>query len=302
MMVSMQATDHEDAATAPQRTRVRRLATPASLQANDNPPAKAASAMPCDVLNDVLSAEDPYDGLWQLVKSGWAAKHLPELPALDMEQDAVHRHKDILWHTIVVTAQAPPILRVRIAALFHDIGKPATRSFKHGKVTFRDHEAVGARITSRRMPSMGYNEQITVDVTRMVELSGRFKGYDDWADSAVRRYVRDAGPLLHDLLDLVRADCTTRQAHKVQALHDSVDKFEDHIARLEREEAESALRPEIDGAEVMRHLGIKPGPQVGAAMQFLLGLRRDHGALGRDEVTRRLDEWWASQPKPSLSA
>ena len=297
----MQVTDH-GRVTDETRARVRRLVAPAASQTHDQPPPQASDVMPCDVLNDVLSVEDPYDGLWELVKSGWAAKHLPEMPALDMEQDSKHRHKDVLWHTIVVTAQAPLILRVRLAALFHDIGKPATRSFEHGKVTFRHHEAVGAKITRRRMLSMGYDEQITADITRMVQLSGRFKGYDGWADSAVRRYVRDAGPLLHDLLALVRADCTTRHAHKREALHNSVDQFEVHIARLESEEAEAALRPEIDGAEVMRHLGIKPGPQVGAAMRFLLGLRRDHGVLGRDEVFRRLDEWWAHQPEPPLSA
>ena len=146
------------------------------------------------------------------------------------------------------------------------------------------------------MLSMGYDEQITADITRMVELSGRFKGYDDWADSAVRRYVRDAGPLLHDLLALVRADCTTRHAHKREALHDSVDQFEAHIARLESERAAAALRPEIDGAQVMQHLGIKPGPQVGAAMRFLLDLRRHEGTLGGDEVIRRLDVWWWASP------
>ncbi|WP_420442831.1 HDIG domain-containing metalloprotein [Candidatus Poriferisodalis sp.] len=174
--------------------------------------------LPCDELSSVLVVDDPREGLWELVESGWAVEHLPELPALALEQDPIHRHKDVLAHTIAVVAQSPPRLRVRLAALFHDIGKPLTREITHGGVTFRNHEAVGAKMTRRRMPQMGYSDQMTEQVTRLVFLSGRFKGYDTgWTDAAVRRYARDAGPLLGDLNDMVRSDCTSRNVKRVQA-------------------------------------------------------------------------------------
>ena len=251
---------------------------------------------PCDELSSVLVVDDPREGLWALVESGWADEHLPELPALALEQDPIHRHKDVLAHTIAVVAQSPPRLRVRLAALFHDIGKPLTREITHGGVTFRNHEAVGAKMTRRRMPQMGYSDQMTEQVTRLVFLSGRFKGYDTgWTDAAVRRYARDAGPLLGDLNDMVRSDCTSRNVKRVQALHDALDRFEVRIARLAREQAVAAERPELDGDEVMAHLGLTPGPDVGQAMKFLLALRRTEGELGDPEVRRRLDTWWATQ-------
>lgn len=244
----------------------------------------------------VLLAGDPSEGLWDLVRSGWAAEHLPELPALKLVQNPKHRHKEILAHTIKVTAQSPARLRVRLAALFHDIGKPQTRAFGPDGVTFHHHEAVGAEMTRRRMTKMGYAEQITSEVAHMVNMSGRFKGYDaGWSDSAVRRYVRDAGPMLDDLLALVRADCTTSLVYKMQALQASVDRLEGHIARLDRETSEAALRPEIDGERIMRHLGIEPGPAVGDAMSWLLEVRRAEGLIGEDEVLRRLDTWWAAK-------
>ncbi|MDG2112117.1 MAG: HDIG domain-containing protein, partial [Actinomycetota bacterium] len=174
---------------------------------------------PAEQLTEVLVVDDPRDGLWALVESGWADQYLPELPALRLEQDPIHRHKDVLSHTISVTAQSPPRLRVRLAALFHDVGKPRTRSYEHGGVTFRHHEAVGARMTRKRMPKLGYDEQLTADVGQLVFLSGRFKGYaDGWSDTAVRRYARDGGPLLGDLNDLVRSDCTSRNPRRVAAL------------------------------------------------------------------------------------
>ncbi|WP_419944164.1 HDIG domain-containing metalloprotein [Candidatus Poriferisodalis sp.] len=252
--------------------------------------------LPCDELNAVLVEEDPRDGLWELVESGWADECLPELSALELEQDPIHRHKDVLAHTIWVVMQSPARLRVRLAALFHDIGKPLTRSYEGSRVTFLNHEAVGAKMTRSRMPEMGYSDGLTAEVARLVHLSGRFKGYDTgWTDAAVRRYARDAGPLLGDLNDLVRSDCTSRRVERLQALHDSLDRFEVRVARLAREQAARALRPEMNGDEIMAHLGLAPGPDVGRAMKFLLELRRTEGELGDAETRRRLDTWWASR-------
>ena len=255
----------------------------------------AGAVLPCDELNAVLVVDDPRPGLWDLVDSGWADEHLPELPALALEQDPIHRHKDVLAHTIAVVAQSPPRLRVRLGALFHDIGKPLTREITHSGVTFRNHEAVGAKMTRRRMPEMGYSDELTSQVARLVHLSGRFKGYDTgWTDAAVRRYARDAGPLLGDLNDMVRSDCTSRNVQRIEALHDALDRFEVRIARLAREQAQKELRPELNGDEVMAHLGLEPGPEVGQAMRFLLDLRRTEGELGPEEIRRRLDTWWSA--------
>jgi poly(A) polymerase len=251
---------------------------------------------PSDQLNAVLVEEDPTAGLWHLVDSGWADDHLPELPALRLEQDPIHRHKDVLSHTIAVTSQSPPRLRVRLAALFHDVGKPRTRSYEHGGVTFRHHETVGARMTRKRMPKLGYQEDLTTDVAQLVFLSGRFKGYTDgWSDSAVRRYARDGGALLGDLNDLVRSDCTSRNPRRVAALHEALNDLERRITELAREEAIKAERPEVDGDRVIAHLGIEPGPVVGRALRFLLELKRSEGDIGETAVLERLDVWWAEQ-------
>ena len=229
---------------------------------------------------------------------GWADEYLPELPALRLEQDPIHRHKDVLTHPIAVTSQSPPRLRVRLAALFHDVGKPRTRSYEHVGVTFRHHEAVGARMTRKRMPKLGYQEDLTTDVAQLVFLSGRFKGYTDgWSDSAVRRYARDGGALLGDLNDLVRSDCTSRNPRRVTALHEALNDLERRIAELAREEAIKAERPEVDGDRVIAHLGIEPGPVVGRALRFLLELKRSEGDLGETAVLERLDVWWAEQQK-----
>ena len=253
---------------------------------------------PSEQLSAVLTEEDPTEGLWQLVDSGWADEHLPELPALRLEQDPIHRHKDVLTHTIVVTSQSPSRLRVRLAALFHDVGKPRTRSYEHGGVTFRHHEAVGARMTRKRMPKLGFHKDMTSDVAQLVFLSGRFKGYTDgWSDSAVRRYARDGGSLLGDLNDLVRSDCTSRNPRRVAALHEALDDLERRIAELAREEAIKAERPEVDGDRVIAHLGIEPGPVVGQALKFLLELKRAEGDLGEAAVLQRLDAWWLEQQK-----
>ena len=251
---------------------------------------------PAGTLAATLVAKDPTSKLWELVDSGWTDGHLPELPQLRLEQDPIHRHKDVLTHTIVVTSQAPARLRVRLAALFHDIGKPPTRAFGPGGVTFHHHEAVGAKMTRKRMRAMGFEKDLVREVAQLVFLSGRFKGYaDGWSDAAVRRYARDAGPLLGDLNDLVRSDCTSRNPRRVAALHRSLDELEARIADLAREDARKAERAEIDGAAVMEHLGIGPGPDVGAAMKYLLELKRSEGVLGTDEVLARLDSWWSAR-------
>jgi poly(A) polymerase len=251
---------------------------------------------PAEALSEVLLRDNPSDGLWQLVDSGWADEHLPELTQLRLEQDPIHRHKDVLSHTIAVTSQAPGRERLRLAALFHDIGKPATRKIDATGVTFHHHEAVGAKIARPRMRELGYEKTMVREVSQLVFLSGRFKGYTNgWTDAAVRRYARDAGPLLGDLNALVRSDCTSRNPKRVRALHEALDDLELRIGALAREDARRAERPEIDGAAVMEHLGIDPGPDVGVAMKFLLTLKRESGELGDDEVLRRLDEWWAQR-------
>jgi poly(A) polymerase len=247
-----------------------------------------------DNLDAILLAPDPTDGLWQAYDSGLAEQLIPELPALRLEQDPIHRHKDVLAHTIAVTAKTRPDLKIRMAALFHDIGKPATRSFDHGGVTFRHHEAVGAKITKRRMREMGYDKQFTADVAELVRLSGRFKGYaDGWSDSAVRRYARDAGHLLGDLNELIRCDSTTRNKAKAERLQRLIDEFEARIIELARQDRLAAERPQLDGRGVMEHLGISGGPAVGKALDFLLTVKRTEGVLSDDEIRQRLDAWWA---------
>ncbi|MEM7271938.1 MAG: HDIG domain-containing metalloprotein [Actinomycetota bacterium] len=247
-----------------------------------------------ETLNAILLEPDPTEGLWQAYDSGLAATLVPELPALRLEQDPVHRHKDVLAHTIAVTAKTSPDLRLRLAALFHDIGKPATRSFEHGGVTFRHHEAVGAKITRKRMREMAYDKEMVADVTELVRLSGRFKGYaDGWSDAAVRRYARDAGHLLGALNELVRSDCTTRNKKKAERLQSLMDELEARILRLAKEDREAAERPQLDGRAVMAHLGIGGGPEVGKALDHLLTVKRAEGVLPEEEILARLDAWWA---------
>jgi poly(A) polymerase len=247
-------------------------------------------------LESILIAEDPTDGLWWFVDSGIADTFLPELPALRLEQDPIHRHKDVLTHTIAVVSQTRPDLRLRLSALFHDVGKPRTRSYEHGGVTFRHHEAVGAKMTRRRMRDLGFDEDMVADVTELVRLSGRFKGYaDGWSDSAVRRYARDAGHLLGTLNDLVRADCTTRNNQKRLELQHHVDDLESRIAHLAEEERRAAERPLLDGAAVMTRLGLAPGRAVGEALSFLLELRRSEPDLDVAATEGRLDAWWADR-------
>jgi poly(A) polymerase len=250
-----------------------------------------------DELDKLVVTEDPSDGLWFLVNTGLAEEFLPELPALALEQDPIHRHKDVLAHTLAVVAKCRPERILRLSALFHDVGKPKTRSFgPGGTVSFHHHEVVGARITRDRMRALKYSAADIEQVTQLVELHLRFHTYKmGWTDSAVRRYVRDAGPLLDQLNELTRCDCTTRNAAKARALDRRMDDLEARIADLREREEMAAMRPDLDGNEVMAHLGLKPGREVGQALDFLLELRLDRGPLSRDEAIKLLDEWWAAR-------
>ena len=249
-----------------------------------------------EMLSEALLADDPTGPLLGLLRSGWAERIVPELPALKLEQDPIHRHKDVLAHTVAVTAKTRPDLRLRLAALFHDIGKPATRSYEGGKVSFHQHEAVGAKITRKRLQALDYPPDVVGDVTELVRLSGRFKGFSDgWSDAAVRRYARDAGHLLGLLNELVRCDCTTRNRALAEELQHYVDQLEERIRQLAAADRRAAQRPLLDGNDVMQRLGLKPGPEVGEALKFLLELRQENPELGISETEARLDGWWAAR-------
>ena len=259
-----------------------------------------------DELDKLLTVDWPGAGLWFVIDTGLAEEFLPELPAMRLEQDPIHRHKDVLSHTIAVVENVRPdadaspdfdFRRTRLAALFHDVGKPKTRGYRRGKgVTFHHHEVVGARMTRDRLQALRYSNADVEAITRLVELHLRFHTYRmGWTDSAVRRYVRDAGDLLVDLNVLTRCDCTTRNERKAALLARRMDELEARIGELAAEEELKAIRPELDGNQVMERLGLRPGPAVGQAMTFLLELRLDEGLLGEDEVGRRLDTWWAEQ-------
>ncbi len=237
--------------------------------------------------------DDPTESLWKILDSGRMDEVAPELPLLRMEQDPIHRHKDVLSHTIAVTSKTRPELLVRMAALFHDVGKPKTRRIDDDGVTFRHHEAVGARMARKRLTALGFDEQFVEDVTELVRMSGRFKGYSDgWSDSAVRRYAREAGPLLGTLNHLIRCDCTTRNARKLAGIQEAMDDLERRIAELAEADRIAAERPDMDGSDVMAYLNLEPGPAVGEAVRMLLEIKRSEGALERDELERRLDAWW----------
>lgn len=249
-----------------------------------------------DELDKLLVLSSPEAGLWLVVRTGLAAQFLPELPALALEQDPVHRHKDVLAHTIAVVGKTPPDRLLRLAALLHDIGKPRTRAFGPGGVTFHHHDVVGARMARSRMEALRYSGADVETVTRLVELHLRFHTYQmGWTDSALRRYARDAGPLLGRLNALTRADCTTRDQHKARALGRRMDELERRLAELDKRGALEAVRPELDGDQVMAQLGIPPGRDVGRALAFLLEIRLDEGLLGDEEIRRRLDRWWQEQ-------
>jgi len=258
----------------------------------------------------LLLGADPRRGLGLLVDTGLADRFLPELPKLRLEIDEHHRHKDVYEHTLIVVEQAMaledrPDLVLRMAALLHDIGKPRTRRFEPGGgVSFHHHELVGAKMTRKRLRELKYSNEFVDEVSRLVELHLRFHGYGDgeWTDSAVRRYVRDAGPLLDRLHRLTRSDCTTRNRRRAAALATSYDGLEERIARLKEQEELDSIRPDLDGNQVMELLGIRPGPLVGRAYQFLLERRLDEGPLGHDRAVTELREWWARQPEAAQEA
>ena len=249
-----------------------------------------------DELDKLVTVARPAKGLWFLVQTGLAAEFLPELPALQLEQDPVHRHKDVLAHTIAVVEKTSPKRLVRLAALFHDIGKPKTRSIGPRGVSFHHHEVVGARMTRDRMRALRYSSDDIEHVGRLVELHLRFHTYKmGWTDSAVRRYVRDAGDLLDDLNELTRCDCTTRNKRRAEELARRMDDLEVRIDELQRDEEVRAIRPDLSGHQIMTHLGIPPGPTVGAALEFLLELRLEEGPVGEEGAYRRLDTWWEAR-------
>ena len=248
-----------------------------------------------DELDKLMVVGAPGPGLWLMVGTGLAGEFLPELPALALEQDPIQRHKDVLAHTIAVVEKTTPERLLRLAALFHDVGKPKTRSYGPTGVSFHHHEVVGARMTRDRMHALHYPTEDVEVVTTLVELHLRFHTYQmGWTDRAVRRYVRDAGPLLDRLNELTRCDCTTRNAAKARTLARRMDELEVRIAELQASEELDAMRPELDGRAVMALLGIAPGPAIGRALAFLLDLRLDEGILGEQEAGRRLLEWWAA--------
>ena len=262
----------------------------------------------------------PRQGLALFVETGLAGHVLPELPALKLEVDEHHRHKDVYEHSLTVLEQAiglegaadgpassvpGPDLILRLAALLHDIGKPATRRFddEGGGVSFHHHEMVGAKLAARRMKAMRFDKDTTKAVSRLIELHLRFHGYGDgeWTDSAVRRYVTDAGPLLPRLHRLTRSDCTTRNVRKARSLSRVYDDLETRIARLMEQEQLDAVRPELDGNDIAEILGIAPGRVLGRAYKYLLSVRMDQGPIGREAAIDALRAWWAEQPESGTS-
>jgi poly(A) polymerase len=262
-----------------------------------------------DEFSKLLLTPTPRRGIELLVETGLAELVMPEIPALRLERDEHHHHKDVYQHSLTVLDQAieleqsrnsfeQPDLVLRLAALMHDIGKPATRRLEPGGVvTFYHHDVVGSKIAKKRLRELRFDNDTINDVARLIELHLRFFGYTEgaWTDSAVRRYVRDAGPLLERLHILTRADVTTRNKRKSHMLSFAYDDLETRVAELAELEEMQAVRPDLDGEQIMATLGIRPGREVGEAYRFLLEMRLDDGPLGEEEATRRLHEWWAGR-------
>ncbi len=250
----------------------------------------------------LMLGEHPRRALELMVETGLAEHVVPEVPAMRLEVDEHMQHKDVYTHSLVVLEQAidleedGPDLVLRLAALLHDIGKPATRRKEpDGRVSFHHHEVVGAKMTRKRLRTLKYPKVVIEDVSQLVYLHLRFHGYGkgEWTDSAVRRYVTDAGRLLERLHKLVRSDCTTRNRRRAAALQRSYDGLEDRIADLRKQEELEAIRPDLDGNQIMELLGIGPGPAVGRAYKHLLALRMEHGPLGPDRAEAELRAWAA---------
>lgn len=259
-----------------------------------------------DELSKLLLSDNPRIGITMLVESGLAEIVLPEIPKLKLEIDEHHHHKDVYEHSLTVLEQAialedrlsGPNLVIRLAALLHDIGKPKTRShISGGGVSFHHHEVVGARLAKERLIALRFNSDTVEEVSTLIALHLRFHGYGqgEWTDSAVRRYVRDAGELLQHLHVLTRADCTTRNRRKAAALAATYTGLEDRIGALMQEEELSKIRPDLDGGEIMKILKIKPSPLVGEALAYLLELRLEHGPLGKESAAEELINWWAKK-------
>jgi poly(A) polymerase len=255
-------------------------------------------------LTKLMLAPDPRRGLAVLVDSGMAELVLPEVARLRETVDEHRRHKDVYVHTLTVLEQAIDLepdgadLVLRLSALLHDIGKPKTKAFDPaGKVSFHHHEVVGASMTRARLNALRYPKDVVEDVTRLVELHLRFHGYSGgaWTDAAVRRYVRDAGPLLNRLHRLTRSDCTTRNARKAASLASAYDSLEKRIAELAEQEDLESIRPDLDGNEIMAELGLPPGRAVGEAYRHLLALRMERGPMPREDAVAALRDWAAEQ-------
>ncbi|MCB9410110.1 CCA tRNA nucleotidyltransferase [Mycolicibacterium sp.] len=255
-------------------------------------------------LDKMLLGADPVAGIELMVRTGLGEVVLPEVGGMRMAIDEHHQHKDVYQHSLTVLRQAialedaGPDLVLRWAALLHDIGKPATRRHEaDGGVSFHHHEVVGAKMVRKRMRTLKYSKQMVDDISQLVYLHLRFHGYGEgrWTDSAVRRYVADAGPLLPRLHKLVRADCTTRNKRRAAMLQANYDGLERRIAELAAQEDLARVRPDLDGNEIMQLLGIPAGPQVGEAWNYLKELRLDRGPLSREDATAELLAWWNSR-------
>jgi poly(A) polymerase len=246
-----------------------------------------------DELSKLLQGTNVDRALMLVVESGLAGVFIPELPALRLEQDPVHQHKDVFRHTLAVVKRCEPNnLVLRLAALLHDIGKPKTREITPEGVQFHHHEVVGARMAEERLRALRYPERVVQDVKTLVELHLRFHTYGaGWTDGAVRRYVRDAGPLLDDLNQLTRADCTTQNPKTAEIFRRLQDELEERIARLAEQENLAAIRPPLDGHQIMKHLEEGPGPLVGEAREFLLEHRLERGPIDEEEAYRLLEQW-----------
>lgn len=262
-----------------------------------------------DELSKLLLTDDPVPGIRLLVETGLAQLVLPEVPALRLEVDEHAHHKDVYEHSLTVLTQAielekardlegAPDLILRIAALLHDIGKPSTKRVEGGGVvSFHHHDVVGAKLAAKRLKHLRFDKETITSVARLIELHLRFFGYTEgaWTDSAVRRYVRDAGPLLERLHILTRADVTTRNVRKADRLGFAYDNLEERIAAIAEAEGVAAVRPDLDGEAIMRLLDLRPGPEVGEAYRFLLELRLEEGPLGAEVAEERLRAWWATR-------
>lgn len=268
-----------------------------------------------DELVKLINCDDPVPGLRLLVDTGLADEFLPELPLLREAQDVHKRHKDVYEHSLTVLRQAielekrrrgsdtPPDTVLRLAALLHDIGKPATRRFERGSVTFYHHDVVGAKLAKKRLRQLRFDNETIKQVARLIELHLRFFGYSEseWTDSAVRRYVRDGGEVLDNLHILTRADVTTQNQRKATRLARAYDELEQRIAELAAAEELAAVRPDLNGEQIMEVLGVQAGPAVGAAYKFLLELRLDEGPLGEEAAADKLLAWWETQDQERLT-